>query len=98
MKFALVVKLPVSEGDTVTNIMQARGPIQRYWFVFQPYPVNFADLHHFIFFIGRKKFCLHKYEGTADVKRELDLGFPETYQATSVLPINPTPRPNLGVS
>jgi len=45
-KFALVLKLTVSEGDTITNIMQARGPIQRYCFVFQPYPVNFANLHH----------------------------------------------------
>ena len=45
-KFALVLKLPVSEGYITTNIMQARGPTQRYCFVFQPYPVSFADLHH----------------------------------------------------
>jgi hypothetical protein len=58
MKFALVVKLPVSEGDTVTNIMQACCPMQRYWFVSQPYPVNFADLHHFfIFFLEGNFVC-----------------------------------------
>jgi len=95
-KFALVVKLPVTKGDTITNTMQARGPIQHYCFVFQPYLVNFADLQNPFF--CRRKFCLHRYEGAADVKRELDLGFPETYQATSVLPINPTPRPYLWVS
>jgi hypothetical protein len=52
MKFALVLKLPVSEGDTITNIMQARGPVQRYCFVFQPYLVNFVDLHHHSFIEG----------------------------------------------
>jgi hypothetical protein len=46
MKFAIVLKLPVSQGDIITNIMQVRGPIQHYCFVFQPYLVNFADLHH----------------------------------------------------
>jgi hypothetical protein len=44
-KFALVLKLPVLEGDTIINIMQARGPIQRYCILFQPSPVNFVDLH-----------------------------------------------------
>jgi len=51
-KFALVVKLPVSKGDTIINIMQARGPIQHYFFVFHPYLVNFADIRRPFFAEG----------------------------------------------
>ena len=87
MQFVVVLKLTVSEGDTITTIMQARNPIQRYCFVFQPYPVNFADLYHPSFVEG--KFCLHSYESPADVNCELYLGFPE-FTKPQVLIIKPT--------
>ena len=41
---AVVLRLPVSESDIVSNIIEGLSPTQRSRFVFQKYPTSFTDL------------------------------------------------------